>query len=216
LEQDLEYNTERETLIIPEYGRHIQKMVDYAISIEDPVERNKVAKSIIGVMGNLNPHLRDVTDFQHKLWDQLFIMSRFQLDVDCPFPKLNPEVLSEKPETLSYPKQLTKFRFYGNIIREMIQVALSWEKGPKRDALEVNIATQMKKSFLVWNKDSVEDDVIFNHLFEISDGKIDLKVKNETLTESEELKRQNKKFPLDATKIAKKRHAAKSKKRFSK
>lgn len=217
MRENLEYNSERSPLIISEYGRHIQKMVDYAVGIQDVKHRNDVARSIIGVMGNLNPHLRDVPDFQHKLWDQLFIMSNFQLDVDSPFPKPNPEVLAAKPEPLSYPRNISTHKYYGNIVKDMISVAKSWPKGDKRDALAVAIATQMKKSFLVWNKETVEDDVIFEHLFELSDGDIDLKNKNESLTESEELKKQNKRFPLDSTKkTSKKHHSNKPRKRFTK
>ena len=119
---DIEYNTERPHLIIPEYGRHIQKMVDHAISIEDKEERNKVAKSIISVMGNMNPHLRDVPDFQHKLWDQLFIISDFKLDVDSPFVKPSREELMEAPEPLKYPQNFPKYRFYGNNIKRMIDM----------------------------------------------------------------------------------------------
>ena len=184
--EHLEYNTERPHLIIPEYGRHFQKMVDHAISIEDPVERNKVAKSIISVMGNLQPHLRDVPDFQHKLWDQLFIMSDFKLDVESPFPITSKEILQEKPEPLEYPQNFPKYRFYGNNIKRMIDVAVKWEKGDMRDGLEYAIANHMKKCYLNWNKDTVEDKIIFKHLHELSDGAIDLAIKEENLTESQQ------------------------------
>jgi hypothetical protein len=187
LDNQLEYNTERVQLIIPEYGRHIQKMVDYAISIEDREERNKTAKSIIAVMGNLNPHLRDVPDFQHKLWDQLFIISDFKLDVDSPFPMPSKEELQQRPGPLGYPQNHPKYRFYGNNIKKMIDVAVSWEDGPKKDGLVLTIANHMKKSFLNWNKDSVEDDVIFNHLYELSDGKLNLKESSEDLTDAQNL-----------------------------
>lgn len=180
----LEYNTERRPLFIPEYGRHFQKMVDYAVSIEDREERNKIAKSIIDVMGNLQPHLRDVPDFQHKLWDQLFIMSDFQLDVDSPFPITSKEVLQQRPEPLPYPQNFPKYRFYGNNIKRMIDVAVSWEKGEMRDGLEYAIANHMKKCYLNWNKDTVEDTAIFGHLKELSDGEIDLAPGGENLTES--------------------------------
>lgn len=190
----IEYNTERPKLIIPEYGRHIQKMVDYALSIEDAEERNKVAKAIIGVMGNLNPHLRDVPDFQHKLWDQLFIISDFKLDVDSPFPKPSKEVLQERPEPLAYPQNFPKYRFYGNNIKRMIDVAIGWEEGELKKALEYAIANHMKKCYLNWNKDTVEDQVIFNHLFELSDGKIDLAKHGEDLSEASNLMKQKKKF----------------------
>jgi len=189
----LEYNTERVHLIIPEYGRHIQKMVDQATEIEDREERNKTAKAIIAVMGNLQPHLRDVPDFQHKLWDQLFIISDFKLDVDSPFPVPSREELAERPDPLGYPQNFPKYRFYGNNIKRMIDVAKSWEEGEMRDGLEFTIANHMKKCFLNWNKDTVEDDVIFEHLFELSDGAINLKEKDEALNDSEKLIRANRK-----------------------
>jgi len=185
--ENIEYNTERDKLIIPEYGRHIQKMVDYATSIEDKEERNKVAKAIIAVMGNLNPHLRDVPDFQHKLWDQLFIMSKFELDVESPFPKPSKEKLEERPERLNYPQNFPKYRFYGNNIKRMIDIAISWEESDLKELLINTIANHMKKCFLNWNKDTVEDDVIFEHLFELSNGVIDLRSGDLVLSESSSL-----------------------------
>ncbi len=184
LVEHLEYNTERPKLFIPEYGRHFQKMVDHAVSIEDREERNKVAKAIISVMGNLQPHLRDVPDFQHKLWDQLFIMSDFKLDVDSPFPITSKEILQQRPDPLNYPQNHPKYRFYGNNIKRMIDVAIKWDKGDMRTGLEYAIANHMKKCFLNWNKDSVEDVVIFGHLKELSDGAIDLAPNGESLTDS--------------------------------
>jgi len=189
----LEYNTERPKLIIPEYGRHIQKMVEHAITIEDDVERNKVAKSIIAVMGNLNPHLRDVPDFQHMLWDQLFIISDFKLDVESPFPIPEKEVLMQRPDPLGYPQNYPKYRFYGNNIKRMIDVANDWEDSEKKEALILTIANHMKKSYLNWNKDTVEDDVIFGHLFELSEGKINLKESDEDLSNASDLMKSKKK-----------------------
>ncbi|WP_298419814.1 DUF4290 domain-containing protein [uncultured Kordia sp.] len=190
----LEYNTERKRLIIPEYGRHIQKMINHAIETEDVEERNKIAKAIIGVMGNLQPHLRDVPDFQHKLWDQLFIMSDFKLDVESPYPKPSREVLQERPEPLGYPQNFPKYRFYGNNIKRMIDIANSWEEGEMKEALEFAIANHMKKCYLNWNKDTVEDYVIFKHLLELSNGKIDLAPKEESLSDASNLMKQKKKF----------------------
>ena len=118
----LEYNTERKKLIIPEYGRHVHQMVDQAVLVKDKEERNKMAKAIIGVMGNLNPHLRDVPDFQHKLWDQFFIMANFDIDVESPFEKPQKELLDMKPGKLPYPQNYPKYRFYGNNIKRMIDV----------------------------------------------------------------------------------------------
>ncbi|TXE13831.1 DUF4290 domain-containing protein [Seonamhaeicola algicola] len=190
----LEYNTEREHLIIPEYGRHMQKMINHAKSVEDREERNKIAKAIISVMGNMQPHLRDVPDFQHKLWDQLFIMANFELDVDSPYPKPTKELLAEGPEPLKYPQNHPKYRFYGNNIKTMIDVANTWEEGDLKEALVYTIANHMKKCFLNWNKDTVEDVVIYDHLFELSDGKINLKNSDEDLSDSSSLMRTKSKF----------------------
>jgi hypothetical protein len=188
----LEYNAERPHLIIPEYGRHLQKLIDQATAIEDRDERNKIAKYIIQVMGSLNPHLRDVPDFQHKLWDQIFIMSDFKLDVDSPYPIPSREVLQLKPDVLQYPQNFPKYRFYGNNIKYMIDVANKWEDGELKNALIKVIANHMKKSYLSWNKDTVKDDVIFEHLLELSGGKINLTGSTEELLNTTDLMRTNK------------------------
>ncbi|KRD07304.1 hypothetical protein ASE21_17560 [Flavobacterium sp. Root901] len=189
---NLEYNSERQRLIIPEYGRHLQKLIDQATAIEDDEMRNKAAKYIIQVMGSLNPHLRDVPDFQHKLWDQLFIMSDFKLNVESPYPIPSREVLELKPDVLQYPQNFPKYRFYGNNIKYMIDVANKWEEGEMKNALVMVIANHMKKSFLSWNKDTVKDDVIFEHLYELSGGKINLLHSTEELLNTTDLMRTNK------------------------
>lgn len=185
----LQYNSERTPLIIPEYGRHMHIMVDQLIATQDRDERNKKAKAIIGVMGNLNPHLRDVPDFQHKLWDQLHIMSNFELDVDSPFEKPERELLEERPQSMTYPQNFPKYRFYGNNIKKMIDVALQWEEGEMKDALVYNIANHMKKCFLNWNKDTVDDQVIFNHLDELSKGELKVKESHLPLTPTQDVLR---------------------------
>jgi len=183
----LEYNTERPALLIPEYGRHIQKMIEKAVLLEDRNVRNRTARSIVAVMGNLFPHLRDVPDFQHKLWDQLFIMSDFKLDVDSPYEKPTRSTLYKRPDRLQYPQAQPKYRFYGNVIIRMIETCCKWEKGELREALEYSIANHMKKSFLTWNKESVDDSVVFEHLYELSGGEIDLRRRKEDLTDSQSL-----------------------------
>lgn len=194
--EQLEYNTERTQLIIPENGRHFQKMIDSALAVADRDERNKIANAIVSVMGNMHPHLRDVPDFQHKLWDQLFIMSDFKLDVDAPFPKPSKEELSQKPEVLPYPQNFPKYRFYGNNIKRMIDIAVYWEDADKQEALALAIANHMKKCYLNWNKDTVEDTVIFEHLRELSEGKLDLNLQKDKLTDSESILRfSNQKHP---------------------
>ena len=189
----LEYNSQRSHLIIPEYGRHLQKLIDQATAIADKEERNKAARYIISVMGSLNPHLRDVPDFQHKLWDQLFIMSDFNLDVDSPYPIPSKDILTQKPDRLKYPQNFPKYRFYGNNIKYMIDVANSWEESDLKNALVLVIANHMKKCYLSWNKDTVTDEVIFEHLLELSNGKLNLSKSNEELSNTHDLMKVNKK-----------------------
>ena len=160
-------------------------------------------------MGNMQPHLRDVPDFQHKLWDQLFIIADFELDADSPYPTTTKEELNERPEPLKYPQNFPKYRFYGNNIKTMIDVANTWEDGELKEALTYTIANHMKKCFLNWNKDTVEDYVIFNHLFELSDGKIDLKGSEEDLTDATTLMRNKTKYSNTNT-TTKKAHHKKS------
>lgn len=211
---DLEYNSERTKLIIPEYGRHLQKMVEHAVAIEDDKERNEVANSIIAVMGNLNPHLRDVPDFKHKLWDQLFIISDFKLDVDSPFPKPTREMLEEAPEPLPYPQNFPKYRFYGNNIKRMIDEALKMEVGPLREGLVFTIANHMKKCYLNWNRDTVEDKMIFDHLYELSNGEINLNKKDEDLSDSSDLLRGKRRSSNSNHKSNKKTKTTRGRKRY--
>lgn len=189
----IEYNSQRDHLIIPEYGRQIQKLIDQITNIEDRALRNKGARYIISVLGTLNPHLRDVPEFQHKLWDQLFIMSDFKMDVDSPYPIPSREVITLKPERLNYPQNFPKYRFYGNNIKYMIDVACKWEDSELKNMLIKVIANHMKKCYLSWNKDTVTDEVIFEHLYELSNGKINLQTGNEELSTSHNLMKVNKK-----------------------
>jgi hypothetical protein len=187
MEFDLEYNSERTLMAIPEYGRHVQKLVDHCISLTDKEERNKMAKAIIDVMGNLQPHLRDVPDFKHKLWDQLFIIADFKLEVDSPYKMLSKEELNEKPEKLAYPKAASKFRYYGHNMQTMIDVAISWEDGELKDKLIIAIANHMKKCYLLWNKDNVTDAIIKNHLTILSNDKLSFDYEKTPLVSSQRL-----------------------------
>ena len=183
----LVYNTQKKKLIIPEYGRHIHQMIDQAVALKDKEKRDEMAKAIIGVMGNLNPHLRDVPDFQHKLWAQLFIMSDFQLDVDSPFDKPSKEGYEKrKPNKLDYPQNYPKYRFYGNNIKRMIDFAIEWDNFDLKEKLILTIANHMKKCFLNWNKESVDDQVILDHLLDLSGGKLKVTESDLPLTDSVE------------------------------
>jgi hypothetical protein len=160
---------------MPEHGRHIQQMVEYCMSVTDRDERNKVARAIVQVMINLSPQQKDIEDHKQKLWDHLFIISDFQLDVDSPYPKPTRETYTSKPERMEYPRKDIKFGHYGKTIELMIKRACEYEEGDERKALVMMIANLMKRMYLTWNRDSVTDEVIFDHLREMSNGKIILK-----------------------------------------
>jgi hypothetical protein len=170
----MEYNTSLPHMIIPEYGRNIQKMIDFAISVENREERNKVAQAIINVMGQLNPHLRDVTDFKHKLWDHIFIISDFKLDVDSPYPKPTRETFQTKPDRVSYPSNDIRYKHYGKTVEHIIAKAREYKEGEEKNALVEQIANLMKRSYLTWNRDSVNDEVILKQLEELSKGELKL------------------------------------------
>ena len=169
---ELEYNSSRNKLVISEYGRHIQKLVEYAITINDKHERQKMANGIIDIMGQLNPQLRDVADFKHKLWDHLFVISNFELDVDSPYEKPILEKLFEKPEPLAYPNSKIKYNHYGKVIELMIDEAIKMEDKELKNKLAIAIANQMKKSYVNWNLDTVEDEIILNQFAKLSKNKL--------------------------------------------
>jgi len=168
----MDYNTERTDLILPEYGRNVHQMVDYLMAVEDREERNIGAKALIKLMGQLNPQLRDLEDYNHKLWDHLFIMSNFMLDVDSPYPIPVKEEFESKPNKVEYPQGVNKYRHYGKVIRKIIEEAGKEEDEEQRKLLSTMVANLMKKTYLQWNKNTVDDLVIWSHLTELSDGKL--------------------------------------------
>ncbi len=187
------YNTQQKKLILPEYGRNVQQMIDHCVSIEDRAERTRCANTIINIMGNLFPHLRDVDDFKHKLWDHLAIMSDFKLDIDYPYEIIRKENLRTKPEKVPYTLTPIRYRHYGKTLERMIKKCEEYPEGPERDQLISLLANHMKKSFLTWNKEVVDDDKIFKDLREYSRGKIDLNPETFRLKESKEfLQKKNK------------------------
>ena len=153
----MKYNTEEKKLVMPEYGRNIQNMVDYCITIQDREERKRCADTIINIMGNMFPHLRDVNDFKHILWDHLAIMADFKLDIDYPYEIVKKEDLYSRPPRIPYNNSRIRYRHYGKTLEKMIQKATGFEPGVEKDLLIKLLATQMKKSFLTWNKESVDD-----------------------------------------------------------
>jgi hypothetical protein len=168
----MQYNTELDHLILPEYGRNIQKLVQYACTIKDREERNKAAHAIIGIMARLNPHIRDLTDFKHKLWDHLFIISNFKLDVDSPYPKPSKEILTTKPKKVAYSSGNIRFRHYGKAVERFIEKASQIEEGEEKTAFIQAIANLMKRNYLIWNHNTVSDAVILHELEILSNGKL--------------------------------------------
>jgi len=170
----MEYNSSRNQLIIPEYGRNVQKLIEYAIELEDREERNKLAKAIISIMAILNPQLKDITDYKQKLWDHLFIISDFKLDVDSPYPMPDANSIHAKPQPVDYPNNKIRYKHYGITMEHVIQEMVSMEDGPEKTYMITSVANFMKQSYVNWNRDSVADETIFEQLKELSKGKISI------------------------------------------
>ncbi len=171
----MDYNSNRKKLLLPEYGRHIQKMVDYCVTIDNKDERTKCANAIIVNMGNMFPHLRDVNDFKHKLWDHLAIMSDFKLDIDFPFELPERENFNQRPKKLPYNNQNMRFKHYGRTIERLIEKAVEMEEGDLKQHLILLIANNMKKSLLQWNKDFPGDERVFSDIRRLSGNKLEIK-----------------------------------------
>ncbi len=170
----MDYNSTREKLIIPEYGRNVQQMAAYVVSIEGREKRTGLAKVLINVMAQLHPENKDAADYKQKLWDHLHIITGFKLDVDSPYPAPSPEITERKPQRVPYPQSEIKFRPYGKNIEKIIEKACAFEDGSEKDALVKNIANHLKKSYLNWNRDSVNDELITGHLAQLSKGQLKL------------------------------------------
>ncbi len=181
----MEYNTQQRRLPLPEYGRSVQNMVDHALTIEDREERQRCANTIVNIMGSMFPQLRDVEDFRNKLWDHLAIMADFQLDIDYPVEIVRKESLEVKPERIPYTQQGIRYRHYGRFIQDLIKTAKDYPDGEERKQLVRMIANHMKKDYLQWNKDGVEDQKILQDLCEMSDGKIQLSPEDIRLVEQQ-------------------------------
>ena len=181
----MEYNTQRKKMELPEYGRSVQNMVDHALTIEDREERQRCANTIVNIMGGMFPHLRDVPDFKHKLWDHLAIMSDFKLDIDYPFEIVKREELEMKPGKIAYPDNAIRYRHYGRFLESMIKKLPEMEEGEEKEALLHMLAVQMKKNLNNWNKEGIEDQKIVDDLREYSNGVINLKVEDLRLNDQQ-------------------------------
>ena len=184
----MKYNTAEKHLAQPEYGRNVQNLVDYCVTIEDREERNRCANAIISIMGNLYPQQRDTNDFKHILWDHLAIMSGFKLDVDYPYEVVKEADLETRPPRIPYVSPRIRSRQYGKIMEQMVGKATEMENSEAKDYLVRSLANQMKRSYVTWNnKDTVSDAKIFKDLAQLSDGLIDLKEGDLKLIDGREL-----------------------------
>ncbi len=168
----MEYNTARKKMIIPEYGRNVQKMISWAMEEKDKDERTKIAYLIVDIMAKINPRVYDTSDYRHKLWDHLFLISDFKLDVDSPYPMPSKELFKKIPEKLKYSENDIRFRHYGNNIVKMLEKAIEYEEGPEKKALINYLANHLKKSYLLWNRNSVNDELIKDHISLLSKNQI--------------------------------------------
>lgn len=194
----MEYNTQREKMKISEYGRNVQKMIDYTVSLEDREKRTRAAHVIVSIMSQLNPGVKDSTDYQRTLWDHMHIISGFKLDVDGPFPAPTQEEVYKKPDPIEYSDNIIKYRHYGKNIEAIVKKAIEFDEGPEKEALIHTIANHLKKSYLNWNRDSVNDETIVKHLVEMSEGNLKLDDESKLTATSDILARnkmKKKKFP---------------------
>ncbi len=168
----MEYNSQREKLIIPEYGRNVQKMIQHCMEIPDRVKRTRTAELIVNVMAQMNPKVKESVDYKQKMWDHLCIISDFKLDVDNPYPPPPKDLLYSKPKRINYSEGHIRFRHYGKNIERIIEKAISYPEGQEKEALIRIIANHLKKSYLNWNRNSVEDDLILEHLKVLSNHRL--------------------------------------------
>lgn len=190
-ELNMDYNSERPDLVIPEYGRNIQRMVEYAVTIKSQELRNQVANAIINVMGQLFPHLRDEENYKHKLWDHIFIMSDFKLDVESPYPKPSPQQFQDKPEIVNYPTNDIKFGHYGKILTQVLKTLTNFPDGEEKDRLIVDLANMMKRMYITGAQSTISDEVIIRQLKEFSGGEITWKEEWTLSTANELVPQQN-------------------------
>ncbi|MDR0972102.1 MAG: DUF4290 domain-containing protein [Bacteroidales bacterium] len=189
----MDYNTKRSQLIIPEYGRNIQKMVEYALTIEDRDKRTAYANLIVTAMCGVNPEAKNIVDYKHKLWDHLYIISNYKLDVDSPYPMPDREKRLAPPEPLNYKDNNIKYGTYGSLIEKMIEEVIKMEDGEEKQAIIALIAQQLKKFYLQYNRDSVDDDLILKHFEELSKGLLKLNEDFKLNTTKNILSKNNKK-----------------------
>lgn len=181
----MEYNTGREKIVISEYGRNIQMMIRHLLEIEDRKQRTEAAYFIVSVMAQMNPQVKESNDYMHKLWDHLYIISEYKLDVDSPYPAPTPEMQKKKPDHVGYQKNNIRYGHYGQYIYDVVKKVKEMEDGPKKQAILINIANQMKRDYLNWNRDTVNDLLILDDLYKISGEEITLPMETKLIPTNE-------------------------------
>jgi len=209
----MEYNTLQKKLILPEYGRHVHLMVQHAIKVKDRDQRNIAAQTIIGVMANLMPHLRETPDFKHKLWDHLHLISEFKLDIDAPYPLPSPSEMVEKPKIVPYPQSHIRQKHYGKILTDMIREAGKLDDTPQRDTLIQLLATQIRKSYSAWNRSEINPEQIIQDIWDISDGRIVLNPEMVQFTETNNVRESQPSFQGNSGKNRKRKFVGSSKRK---
>ena len=188
----MEYNTQKNKLIIAEYGRNIQQMAQDCILIEDREKRTRTAEFIVNVMAQMNPKVKESGDYRQKLWDHLHMLADFKLDVDSPYPAPSQEILRFTHKAIKYQQSDIRYRHYGKNIEKIIEKAVTFEEGPEKEALIKTIANHLKKSYLNWNRNSVDDDVILKNLADLSSSRLQL-ADDHKLSNTNEILARNKK-----------------------
>ena len=170
----MEYNTQRPPLKIADYGRNVVKMIDYAKQLENRDERTRMANIIIDVMAHLNPKIKERTDYRHILWDHLMMMANYDLDVDCPYPINREETENFHPHPIKYSDKNIRYPHYGRALEDMVKAVAEMPESEERTLLTIQIAHTMKRQYLQWNRDTVDDQLIIEQLLELSDGRLRL------------------------------------------
>jgi len=172
--ETLSYNTGRNQLVIQEYGRNIQNMIDRLLSIEDKTNRTQAAHFVVSVMAQMNPQVKETEDYMHKLWDHMHIIADYKLDVEGPYEMPSKEIQDKKPEHPGYGQKKPKYGHYGHYLIEMIELAKKLENEEEKKAMSLAIANQLKKDYLSWNRDTVNDNIILAELERVSNGALTL------------------------------------------
>ncbi|MFZ1664535.1 MAG: DUF4290 domain-containing protein [Flavobacteriales bacterium] len=202
---NFDYNTQRNHLIIPEYGRYVQRMVEHCLEEEDKEKRTRMARAIVQTIGKLNPQLRSNENSDRTFWDHVHVMAGFALDVESPYPVPTAEGLKSKPEPVAYPKTAIRFGHYGKLVERMIEQCAAMEEGPEKAAFTLIIANQMKKQFLTWNRDSVGDGAILKDLADLGKGQLKL-APEQQLAGTDALLQTQRNGPRNAVEPTRKRH----------